>query len=47
MKNRLETSITVTCLIASVIGMGYIGMAAWQYVSTHYDEAIQLFIRLL
>ncbi|WP_168193769.1 hypothetical protein [Lysinibacillus sp. SGAir0095] len=46
MKNKIETSLTVLSLIASVVGMFFIITKTWQFISEHLDETMQMLVKL-
>ncbi|MDI7742319.1 hypothetical protein QMK38_09925 [Lysinibacillus fusiformis] len=46
MKNKIETSLTVLSLIASIVGMFFIVTKTWQFINDHIDEMHQLLVKL-
>ncbi|MFP3917698.1 hypothetical protein U5N28_07800 [Lysinibacillus telephonicus] len=46
MKNNIETSVTVICLMASIVGMTFISIATVNFLIEQYDNARQLLTKL-
>ncbi|MCM3390047.1 hypothetical protein [Ureibacillus chungkukjangi] len=46
MKSKIETSLTVLSLIASVVGMFFIITKTWQFIDEHIDETVKMLVKL-